>query len=824
MKRICVDEKWTFRRGFLDSYAMLKEDPGTVVDLPHDGMIGTPVTPDAPARSDMGYFTGGLSNYTREFLIPADWEDGCTGLLFDGAMMNATVEINGSKVCAQHYGYAPFYADLTDLIAYGEKNRITVNVNTSMQPNSRWYTGSGLYRSVFLLHGPKVHIAPDGIFAHTREVSDGWAFLETETEIRNETAENRLAEAEIRVIREDTGETAATAKRVVHVNARSSGTARIPVNVPNPLLWDAEHPNLYRVAARVKNLGRFRTHFEKDEAETTDEAEVLFGIRTITADSVRGLRINGKSVKLKGGCLHHDNGLLGAVSVYAAEERKVQKLKETGFNAVRTAHNPPSAALIEACDRLGMYVFDEAFDAWGTAKRGGDYSQFFATDWEKDLTAFVRRDRSHPCVVIWSTGNEIPERGGMNGGYILASRLAETIRRLDGSRPVSNGICSMWSGLDDELAEGMNQAQNAGNEAAENLWEKVTEPFAAGLDIVGYNYMEDLYERDHEMFPNRVMLGSENFPKEIGYRWPLVEKLPYVIGDFTWTAWDYLGEAGIGKAASFAEGDPMIEKGAWSLMPPDGSPFPWRTANDADYDITGRLTPQGAYRSVVWGKRETFLFSRTPDAFGKTELITPWGFPAVSARWHYAGEEGKPAELLVFSNAQEVEVFVNGESIGRKEVSRERPLPCSARFETVYRPGRVEAVSYTDGQEVSRTVLETAGPAVRLRLVPEKTVMKADGNDLAYVEIQAEDERGNVVPDAEIPLTAQVAGPAELMGFGSANPVTDEDYTDRETVTWHGRALAILRPDREAGEVRLTVSGEGMPDSAATLRCEPEKE
>ena len=539
---------------------------------------------------------------------------------------------------------------------------------------------------------------------------------------------------------------------------------------------------------------------------------------------MRGLRINGKTVKLKGGCLHHDNGLLGAVSLYAAEERKVRKLKETGFNAIRTAHNPPSAALIEACDRLGMYVFDEAFDAWGIAKRGGDYSQYFAADWEKDLSAFVRRDRSHPCVVIWSTGNEIPERGGLNGGYALASRLAETVRRLDGSRPVSNGICSLWSGLDDRLAEGMDQAQNAGNEAAENLWEKVTEPFAAGLDIVGYNYMEDLYEKDHELFPNRVMLGSENFPKEIGFRWPLVERLPYVIGDFTWTAWDYLGEAGIGKAVSFAENDPMIEKGSWSLMPPDGSPFPWRTANDADYDITGNLMPQGAYRSVVWGNRQTYLFAWPPEACGKTELITPWGFPAVAPCWHYTGQEGKPVELLVFSSAQEVEVFVNGESIGRKEVSRERPLPCSVRFETVYRPGRVEAVSYTDGQEVSRAALETAGLVARLRLVPEKTVMKADGQDLAYVEIRAEDERGNVVPDAEIPLTAQVTGPAELAGFGTANPITDEDYTDCETVTYRGRALAIIRPGVEAGEVWLTVSGKGIPESAATLRCVPEKE
>ena len=730
MNRICIDENWTFRRGFLDSPGMLKEDPGITVNLPHDGMIGTAVTPDAPARADMGYFTGGLCNYTKNILIPREWENECVCLLFDGAMMNASVDVNGCKAGSQHYGYAPFVIDLTDLVAFGAENRITVNLNTSMQPNSRWYTGAGLYRSVHLLHGPKVHIAPDGIFARTEEVADGYAFLKIETEICNDTAENRLAEAEVFLIREDSGETAATAKQVVHINARSRETARVSLNVRDPLLWDADHPNLYRVRVRVRNLGTFRTHFEKETAQPVDEADVLFGIRTVTADAVRGLRINGKPVKLKGGCLHHDNGLLGAVSLYETEARKIRKLKETGFNAIRTAHNPPSAALIEACDRLGMYVFDEAFDAWGIGKRAGDYSQFFEACWERDLTAFVRRDRSHPCVILWSTGNEIPERGGLNNGYTLAARLAGRVRSLDGTRPVSNGICSFWSGLDDFLAKGTDQSQNAGIEDPAYLWEKGTEPFAAPLDVVGYNYMEDLYERDHRMFPERVILGSENFPKEIGFRWPLVEKLPYVLGDFTWTAWDYLGEAGIGKAVSLDPNDPLLEKGPWALMPQVASPFPWRTANDADFDITGRITPQGTYRSVVWGNTGTFLYSYPPEAFGKTELISPWGFPAVQACWNYEGQEGTSVELLVFSNAQEVELLINGRSVGRKQVSGERPLPCSVRFEAVYEPGKVEAVSYTDGREVSRAVLTTASLPARLRLTPEKTAMKADGHDL----------------------------------------------------------------------------------------------
>ena len=820
MKRICIDDNWTFRKGLLDSPGMLKTDPGTAVNLPHDGMIGTPVSPDAPAQADMGYHTGGLSNYTRMLMIPKEWENGCVGLQFDGAMMNAAVDVNGSRACLQHYGYAPFYVDLTGLAAFGEENRITVNVNTSMQPNSRWYTGSGLYRSVYLLHGPAVHVAPDGVFAHTREVADGYAFVDTETEIRNETAENRLAEAEVLLVDEETGVTAASGKRVIHVEARSAAVARVALHVPDPALWDAEHPNLYRVRVRVKNLGRFRTHFEKDDIQTADEAEVLFGIRTVTADAVRGLRINGKAVKLKGGCLHHDNGLLGAVSLYEAEERKIRILKETGFNAVRTTHNPPSAALIEACDRVGMYVFNEAFDAWGMAKRGGDYSQFFRDCWEQDLAAFVRRDRSHPCVIIWSTGNEIPERGGLGGGYALADRLAAAVHRLDGTRPVSNGICSFWCGLDDRLAEQTEMAPDAVHGETDDLWERATEPFTGGLDIVGYNYMEDLYERDHRMFPERVILGSENFPKEIGFRWPMVERLPYVIGDFTWTAWDYIGEAGIGKAVYLEPGDPLIEKGPWALMPQVSSPFPWRTANDADHDITGRRMPQGAYRSVVWGNRETFLYAYPPEVFGKTEVISPWGFPAVLSCWNFAGYEGKPVELIVFSGAQEVELLVNGRSAGRKAVSRERPLPCSVRFETVYEPGKVEAVSYTDGKPVSRTVLVTSGEPALLRLVPEKTYMKADGHGLIHVGVEITDREGNPVPDSRIQLAAEVTGPAVLSGFGTGNPVTDEDYTSAETAAFRGRAMAVLRSGYEAGEAVLTVTGKGLPAARVILAVE----
>lgn len=818
MKRINMDKDWTFRRGLLDSIGILEDDPGVVVNLPHDGMIETAVTPDAPAKSDMGYFTGDLTNYTKYIMIPQEWENDCVGLYIDGAMMNATVDVNGCKVGTQHYGYAPFYMDLTEYVTFGEKNRITINTNTSMQPNSRWYTGSGLYRGVELCHGPKVHIVENGIFVSTKEVVDGLALLEALVDVHNATDKNRLVEVCVQIMKEGSSQLLKETKRVMQVNAMKTECARIAFTLENPVLWDVENPNLYSVKVLATNKGVYRTHFVPDEKETVDESSTLFGIRTITADAIRGLCINGKTVKLKGGCLHHDNGLLGAVTTYEMEARKVRKLKEVGFNAIRTTHNPPSAALIEACDRLGMYVFDEAFDAWGMAKRGGDYSQYFDADWEKDLTAFVRRDRSHPCVIIWSTGNEIPERGGLNHGYTLATKLADTIRQLDSTRPISNGICSMWSGLDDELAKNMRQEQNAAEDVNSDRWEKVTEPFTNGLDIVGYNYYEDGYERDHEMFPDRVILGSENFPREIGFRWPLVERLPYVIGEFTWTAWDYLGEAGIGKTLYVDSNDPMAEKKPWEIMPPTTTFFPWRTANDADYDITGHLLPQGEYRSVVWGSEKTFVYSKHPDTFGKVEISSMWGFPYVVHNWNYAGYENKSVELVVFSNADEVEVFVNGKSIGRKNVGKERPWPNVVSFETVYQPGKVEAVSYKNGKEISRDSMMTSKAPAKLRLLSEKKEMKADGHDYYYVEIEIVDEDGLLVSDATVSLTAQVTGAATLAGFGTGNPITDEDYTDNTTTSYRGRTLAILRSGYETGEVTLTVEANGIAQESVVVK------
>ena len=838
MRSINIDRAWKFNHGLYAGFgALMGRDTSVEVNLPHDYMIESEVKPDAAAGPAGGYFTEGVAHYTKLMDIPAEWENDIVYLSFDGVMMNATIDVNGGKAALQHYGYAPFCVDITPYIYCGKENRVTITVNPSMQPNCRWYSGAGIFRSVSLIHVPKLHIANDGIFAYTKSIEYDEAgkplaaCMASRINIVNKTLENKMALVKVWLTADGDDAILVERQAKIHVNPNAEETAYISLTLDAPLLWDCDDPNLYRLYASVTDLGEFRTHHLEKENGTTDEADTLFGIRTITVDARHGLRINNKTVKLKGGCLHHDNGILGAVSLYDAEARKLSILKKIGFNAVRTTHNPPSAAFMEACDRLGIYVFDEAFDAWGIMKQPGDYNMFFETDWEKDLTAFIMRDRNHPSVIIWSTGNEIPERGGLNNGYTLATKLANHVKSLDMSRPVSNGICSFWNGLDEELtAINMQKlmalmsgepagVQNVDFGTEDLSWETCSEAFTNGLDIVGYNYMEDKYPRDHELYPERVILGSENYPKEIGKRWPMVESSDYVVGDFTWTACDYIGEAGIGKSVFMTRDDPRLKMGPTALMS-HTSEFPWRLANDADVDINGNILPQGYYRSIVWGSEATALFSYDPATYGQTELLSMWGFTAPLRNWSWAGHEGKPVKLVVFSRAEEVEILVNGVSIGRKKAGEAlaiEDLPLSFVFEAKYEPGEVVAISYTDGREVSRDVMATTGAPAKLVIVPEKIETVADGHSLIYVPVEVHDENGCLVNDAALSLNASVSGSGELLGFGSANPITAENYTTGRFTTYQGRALAIIRSGYVPGEITLTVKAEGLGKACCSI-------
>lgn len=848
-RSVNIDGGWRFQHHpFSLGDELSGKNTARTVNLPHDYMLEENVCEDAPAAAAMGYYNGRVAFYAKTILIPDAWKEEKVFLHFDGVMMNAALEVNGCQVMLHHYGYTPFWADITPYVYWGEDNRITVSVTPSMQPNSRWYTGAGIFRSVELVHTPKLHIAADGIFTYTKRVEyeegkASEAHLCSEVTVCNDTPVTHLVRVEVTLFSENQARAVLTRSSSIQVNAAGSATAIVPMTLPEPELWDVETPNLYQVTARVTDLGEFGCGLVPAKGSSaggsilTDELSVLFGIRTLSADAVCGLKVNGRTVKLKGGCIHHDNGILGAVSLYDSEYRKIRLLKESGFNAVRTAHNPPSAVLLEACDRLGMYVFDEAFDAWGMAKQPGDYNQFFKEDWKEDMKAFILRDRNHPSILFWSTGNEIPERGGMNDGYRLSMELAACVRSLDNTRLVSNGLCSYWNGLDDrtatanflkmkELSENATgMEQNASAPVTDTFWEDRSEPFCSFLDVVGYNYMEDHYELAGKMFPERVILGTESFPMEIDRVWDYVERLPYVIGDCTWTSFDYIGEAGIGKSIFVAPESPEAGMEPWALMS-HSSEYPWRLANDADYDINGHLTPQGVYRRIVWGSTETGLFSASPETFGKKEIISKWGWPALSANWSWKGHEGEPVHVVTYSAADEVELFLDGTSLGRSAAGKKNRY--IADFNVAYTPGLLEAVSYQNGAEVSRTSLKTTGEPAAIRLTVENILgesgsisLAPDGHSLAYIFAEITDAEGNRVPDASIPLRASVTGAGTLAGFGSANPVTDENYTAGSFTTYQGRALAVVRAGYETGEISLTVKADSDRHSCleeATVR------
>lgn len=832
-----LNKDWLFKKGQVHIFpGQEADDFGQKVNLPHDYMIENDVQEDAPAGAAMGYYTAGAATYTKMLTIPEEWKGEKIYLHFDGVMMNASVTVNGSLAAVHHYGYTPFTADITDYLYYGGENRISVLVNPSMQPNSRWYTGAGIYRDVTLAHVSPIHIEPDGIFAWTKRIIsvDGDHVAEAQVmvqvEVKNHLTKDHLVNVGITLNPEQTPEKSISRETALFVKAGETASARIPVTVTDPLLWDAEHTNLYHIAASVTDMGVFGVCLDPSETDGSvcDEAETSFGIRTVAADAVRGLQVNGNTVKMKGGCIHHDNGLLGAVSLYDSEYRKLKCLKESGFNTVRLAHNPPSAVLLDICDRLGLYVIDEAFDAWGFAKQPGDYNQFFDSHWKEDMKSFIQRDRNHPSILLWSTGNEVEERGGMGNGYALAAELAEYVRSLDSTRLVTNGLCSMWCGLDDRsaseqfrqmLERAAEDMQNADLNKGGRDWEDRTEAFAGCLDVVGYNYLDAHYKYAGERYPERVILGTESFPNQIDKIWELTEKLPYVIGDCTWTAFDYIGEAGIGKSAFFEPDDPDTKKGAYALSS-HISAFPWRLANDADFTINGELLPQGVYRRIVWGSDATGLFTQHPEHFGKTEIVSNWGWNQVNSSWNYEGYEGKPVKVSVYSAAEETELFLNGKSLGTAPAGKANRF--TAVFDVPFEPGVLTAVSRQNGQEISKAELRTAGAPASLVLRPDRTELSADGCSLSYVTAEITDADGNIVPDAEIHLTAVLCGvdhetDAILAGFGSSNPITKDNYTSGKCSSFQGKATAVIRSGYEEGSVLLTISADGLKESRCRI-------
>jgi len=803
MNRQNIDRDWNFINGKPSQIPGFGNQQARIVNLPHDFTIETETFPEAPGGSLTGYYGGGVGTYTTMLDIPESYAGKRVLVEFDGSYMNTTVVLNGHPVAKHHYGYTPFHADLTPYMKIGQPNRLSVTVNNAAQPNARWYTGSGLYRHVDLLCAPQIHIAPWGIFARTSHIVNGTAFIIVETTVENHTAETADVWVDVKIDKE-TGDTEAGQGRIkVHIPAGEKGIGRVMIAVEEAELWDIDSPNLYRITAQLT-----------DKDSVLDHDSVLFGIRTISVDVKNGFMLNGRTVKLKGGCVHHDNGILGAASFYDSEFRKLKIHKDNGYNAIRSAHNPPSRDMLEACDRLGLLVINEAFDVWTMEKSIHDYSLYFETDWKADMEAFIRRDRNHPSIIMWATGNEVPERGGLSDGYVWATKLADWVRELDPTRPITNSLCSFFNGLDDEdqakFFEGLRQQMsksgalnNLDSEFGRSVWPDYTEAFCAPLDVVGYNYLNYHFEDALTRFPNRVICSTESKPMEMDTYWHDVERFAHVIGDFNWTSYDYLGEAGLGKQL-YLNPDEAAQAG----MSIHHSPYPWRTAYDADFDLCGFERPQLAYRRIVWGSDETFIASHNPANYGKLEILGRWGWPDCEHSWSWAGAEGQPLQVEVYSSAEEVELILNGKSLGKKPAGRENRY--TARFDLSFEPGILEAVSYQGGSIISSDKIITAGTPAGIRIIPDKNELSADGQSLVHAVVEIVDAEGQLVPTAEFKATAIVEGKGTLAAFGTGRPQTTENYTKGEFTSYKGRLLAIVRAGYEPGEAVLTVNMDGL--------------
>lgn len=823
MKKTNLNLDWLFMNGEKSNIPMMPQQTKKV-NLPHDFMVETDVTPDAPGKAESGFYKGSAGTYLKTITLTEEEMTDTMLLHFEGCFGKTRVLINGNPAGSHVYGYTPFTIDIRKFLQIGD-NEIQVIVHTDDDPNGRWYSGAGMYRGVNLLSAPAFHIAHDGIFVYTDHITNGDAFCKAEITVVNDLAK-ATGDAEgflkLTVSKKDTKEVVATRYQKIRLTAGTSQVVPQAFVIENAELWDTENPYLYEVKAQLSLTSTGNVHMSLDnrqdlmaQTDYEDEITTRFGVRTITADAKNGLLLNGKSIKLKGGCIHHDNGILGAASFYDAEYRKVKLHKDNGYNALRLAHNPQSEQILDICDELGMIVFDEAFDVWNLPKNSFDFSHQFAEDGIKEIEAMVRRDRNHPSIFFWSIGNELTEQGGMAAGYEVSAMLAKTVRNMDSTRLVSGALCSFFKGLDNEdnaafwqtFRKEMPQGGsviNMDNSYGKKIWMEYTAPFVKDWDVVGYNYLNYHYETSHELFPDRVILCTESKPGQFEDYWSDVERLPYVIGDFLWTSMDYIGEAGIGKSIYCSEEEvPQMSQ----MLNYAG--YPWRLAQAGDFDLCGNVRAQGRYHQIIWGANDTYIFAKDPKNNGKIALIGRYGWAEGGNHWSWNCENGTAVSVDVYSRAEEVELLLNGKSLGKKPAGAECHF--KAEFEVTYEAGTLTAISYQDGQEVSRDEVKTVGEPIGLKITMEKNQIAADGESLAYGIVEIVDTEGNWVPTAEDTLAkVSVEGAASLAGFGTGRGQTEENYTKGEFTSFEGRWQVILRAGTEAGEAGVHVEAEGL--------------
>ena len=768
------DSDWKFLLGDHQNASATGFGDGNwrTLDLPHDWSIEGKIDSTNPSGADGGYFPAGIAWYRKTFRVGQQLQQKKVGIYFEGVYMNAEVYINGQSLGTRPYGYSAFYYDLTPYLAFGKENTIAVRVDNSQQKNSRWYSGSGIYRHVWLTVTNPVHIAHWGTTVTTPNIHAAEAVVRVRTQVMNETSTSQMLTVTAHV--EKGNQKAGSNVVKVEMPANSSKEIDQLIVVKAPRLWSPATPNLYKAITTIHSNGK-----------PIDKQVTSFGIRTLEFSTTQGFLLNGKPVLLNGGCAHHDNGFLGAAAYDRAEEKKVELLKAGGFNAVRTSHNPPSEAFLDACDRLGLLVMDESFDGWRESKTTYDYSTHFDEWWQRDVAAMILRDRNHPSIFMWSTGNEIIERK-KPGAVETARALTSYIKQLDSTRPVTSAITT---------------------------WDKdwaVMDPLFAAHDIGGYNYQLHRAADDHARVPSRMMVQTESFPRDAFANWKLVTDNKYILGDFVWTAMDYLGESGIGRY--FYEGE--TDGQHW-----EKDMFPWHGAYCGDIDLTGWRKPISHYRDLLYNDHTMlYLAVKEPNGFAGQIQETMWSVWPTWESWTWPGMEGKDVKVEVYSRYPSVRLYLNNQLIGEQSTTVTQEFKAS--FNVPYATGTIKAVGVKNGKEQQSTTLQTAGKAAMIKLTPDRTKIKANGQDLSYITIEITDKNGVLQPNGEHTLSYQVKGPGMIVAVGNANLQDTNPNVATTGKTWKGRATVIIKGGYTKGSIILEASSQGLPTASVIINAD----
>lgn len=734
------------------------------LDLPHDWSIEGDFSPENKMGNAGGYLPDGVGTYRKSFTLGKQYEGKKVALYFEGSYMTTTVTVNGKKVGTHDYGYTSFIFDITDYIKINEENTLEVTVDNSKQENCRWYSGSGIYRHVWLITTDKIHLKHWGNYITTPVVSEEKATVLIKTVVQNETDREETV-----MVRADIDDECFVEQTVL-LAAQSEKEVELELEVTKPHLWNVwtkqdDKPYLYE--AKISVLSEKRN--------VIDTITETFGIRTIEYSAEEGFKLNGQNMKIFGGCLHHDNGILGASAFNRAEERKVEMMKAAGFNALRTSHNPVSEALLDACDRLGMLVIDEAFDGWYAPKTAHGYHELIDKHWHEDLSSMILRDRNHPSIIAWSIGNEIMERDSPEA-VTTARKFVSLCHELDPTRPVTQALAcwnDKWIGQD---------------------------ALAAEHDIVGYNYLLDWAPEDHKRVPERIIWQTESYPRDVYKNYKLVSENPYIIGDFVWTSIDYIGESSIGRW--YYEGEDPGEH-YWKPR------YPWHGAYCGDIDLTGWRKPVSYYRQLVFSPQsasDIYMAVKEPDGYHGKIYMTQWSVWPTWNSWNWSGWEGKKVEVEVYSKYPEVRLYLNGKSVSDFVKNNE----FLTTFSVPYEEGDLRAVGVVEGKEVGEVILSTAGEPCSLRLTADRSLINSDGQDLSFITVEVVDKEGRLCPNAEIAFSCSITNipkdnTAQIVAIGNANLQDCDPYYDLNHKTWKGRALIVVRSPRNPGKAELEV-------------------